>query len=69
VALALLDFEVLAREVPDPQVRLILAKLYEHHLRDFEKALELAQQDLGEEDEAQARRIRRLQGKITKKRR
>jgi hypothetical protein len=63
-ARALADYEALAAEVPDPEVRLELCKLYEHHLRAFQRALEVLERGTGEDDEASARRKNRLLGKL-----
>lgn len=63
-ARALADYEVLAAEVDDADVRLELAKLYEHHVRAFDKALDVLSQGTGEETEAADRRRARLQKKI-----
>jgi hypothetical protein len=63
-ARALADYEQLAAEVDDADVRLELAKLYEHHVRAFDKALGVLSQGTGEEGEAADRRRARLQKKI-----
>jgi len=63
-ARALADYEALAAEVDDPAVRLLLCKLYEHHVRAFDKALGLLSQGTGEESEAMVRRRDRLQKKL-----
>lgn len=63
-ARALQDYEALAAEVDDPAVRLSLAKLYEHHVRGFARALELVNQGTDEPEPAQDRRRARLQRKI-----
>jgi hypothetical protein len=55
---------VLAAEVDDADVRLELAKLYEHHVRAFDKALGVLSRGTGEESEAVDRRRARLQKKI-----
>lgn len=59
-ARALSDFEELSREVDDPAVRFELAKLFEHHAKDFEGALALVQLGTGEDDEELSRRRDRL---------
>jgi tetratricopeptide (TPR) repeat protein len=65
-ALALAHFEAFAAEVDDPGVRLELAKLYEHHVREPISALGWASQGTGEaEAQAEKRRVR-LQKKISK---
>ena len=66
-AQALRDFEQLAGEVDDPAVRLELAKLYEHYLKDPARAREVTLLGTGEADEALARREARLDGKIAKR--
>lgn len=63
---ALVDFEQLLCEVDDPQVRLELAKLYEHHKRCPEQALQLVHQGVTEDEPALARRCARLERKIAK---
>ncbi|EYF02458.1 ribonuclease H-like domain-containing protein [Chondromyces apiculatus] len=63
-ARALKDYEALAAEVDDAGVRLALAKLYEHHVRSFAKALEMVEQGTAETDPAQERRKARLQKKM-----
>jgi hypothetical protein len=63
---ALAHFEELARELSDDDVRLELAKLYEHVVRDPHKALEVVTLGTGESDEAQAKRRARLERKLGK---
>jgi uncharacterized protein YprB with RNaseH-like and TPR domain len=63
-ARALADFEAIVEEVDDPAVRLELAKLYEHHVKAFAKALTCVALGTGEEGEALARRQARLKRKI-----
>jgi len=65
-AAALLDFEALARDVDDPAVRLELAKLYEHHVKAPDKALELLERGTGERAEDAERRRVRLERKARK---
>jgi uncharacterized protein YprB with RNaseH-like and TPR domain len=65
-AQALADFEAFAAEVPDPKVRLDLAKLYEHFVKRPDRALELVDQGTGETVEATDRRRARLQKKLGK---
>lgn len=60
---ALGDYEILAREVSEPGVRLELAKLYEHHAKDYERALRLLEEGTGEDEGALGRRRDRLLGK------
>jgi hypothetical protein len=59
-ARALDDFEALAQEVDDPAVRLELAKLYEHWVKDALRALRLVEAGTGESEQAAARRRARL---------
>lgn len=66
-AAALLDYEAFAEEIDDPGARLELAKLYEHHVKAPEKALELLDQGTGESDEALSRRRARLVKKAEKR--
>jgi uncharacterized protein len=65
-ARALADFETLAASVDDPQVRLELAKLYEHHAKNASRALSLAQAGTGETADQTARREARLARKIAR---
>ncbi len=60
-ARALADFESLSRDVDDPLVRLELAKLFEHHEKDFARALRMVEAGTGEDDEARERRRSRLE--------
>ncbi|HSC89987.1 MAG TPA: ribonuclease H-like domain-containing protein [Polyangiaceae bacterium] len=66
-ARALVEFELLSREVDDPAVRLELCKLYEHHEHAFRSALELLEQGLAEEPEQVEKRRARLQAKERKR--
>jgi hypothetical protein len=66
-ARALADYEALAAEVDDPAVRLLLCKLYEHHVKAFASALALVEQGTGEGEEAQEKRRRRLVRKMGRK--
>lgn len=63
-AAALADYEALAREADDPEVRLRLAKLYEHHARDFDKALAVVAHGTGERAALAQRRQNRLVTKL-----
>jgi len=63
-AQALVHFEAFAAEVDDPQVRLELAKLYEHHVREPLSALGWVEQGTSELDEPSARRHARLTRKV-----
>lgn len=65
-ARALADFEALSAELDDPRVRLELGKLYEHHVKEPLKALEVVLQGTGESEEATARRRARLERKIAR---
>jgi uncharacterized protein len=62
-ARALRDFEALAGDVDDAALRLELAKLYEHFVKDPERALQLLGQGTGESDVAVAKRRARLERK------
>jgi hypothetical protein len=64
-AAALADYEELSRILDDPSVRLELTKLYEHWVKAPQQALEWAERGTGERPEAMARRIERLERKIT----
>jgi hypothetical protein len=66
-ARALSDFERLARDVDDPALRLELAKLYEHFVKDPLRALELMERGTGEDEGASAKRRARLQRKAAKR--
>jgi tetratricopeptide (TPR) repeat protein len=66
-ARALADFEALARTVDDPAVRLQLAKLYEHWVRDPGAALAWADQGTGEAPEALRKRRARLAAKLARR--
>ncbi len=61
--MALQDFEKLCECVDDPRIRLELAKLYEHHVKQPERALEFVERGTGETQEATERRRKRLEGK------
>ncbi|HQM12807.1 MAG TPA: hypothetical protein PK140_25635, partial [Polyangiaceae bacterium] len=63
---ALQDFETLEREVDDPGVRLELAKLYEHHLKAYGRAIRVVEQGTTETDSAAQRRKARLRRKIAR---
>jgi hypothetical protein len=63
-ALALADFEAVARKVDDPRVRLELTKLYEHYAKDPARALDVARRGTGERADRAERRARRLGLKI-----
>lgn len=65
-AAALLDFEAFAEDVDDPEVRLELAKLYEHHVKAPDKALRQLERGTGESAEKAARRRARLEKKAAK---
>jgi len=59
-ASALADFESLATSVDDASVRLELAKLYEHWVREPERALHWVDRGTGEEPEQARKRSERL---------
>ena len=65
-AQALAHFEAFAAEVDDPLVRLELAKLYEHHVREPISALGWASQGTSESLEKAEKRRTRLEQKISK---
>jgi hypothetical protein len=65
-ARALADFEALSAELDDPKIRLELAKLYEHHVKQPLRALDLVLQGTGECDGASERRRARLERKIAR---
>lgn len=65
-ARALEDFEKLARDVDDAALRLELAKLYEHFVKDPARALALVDQGTGEAEPAVTKRRSRLLGKRQK---
>jgi uncharacterized protein len=61
---ALADYESAERESNDPAVRLELAKLYEHFLKDPARALAVVGQGTSEDELADSRRTARLQRKL-----
>ncbi len=63
-AAALREYEAILVEVSDPEVRLVLAKLYEHRERAFERALAVLEGGTTETDEATTRRRARLERKV-----
>jgi hypothetical protein len=63
---ALLNFEELAKEVSDDKVRLELAKLYEHVVRDPTRALGCVALGTGEKEDALNKRKARLERKLVK---
>jgi uncharacterized protein YprB with RNaseH-like and TPR domain len=65
-ARALADFEALLGESPDPSVRLELAKLYEHFVKEPARALGLVAQGTSETEEAASRRRTRLERKLAR---
>jgi tetratricopeptide (TPR) repeat protein len=60
---ALADFEALSQELDSPSLRLELAKLYEHFVKEPLKALEIALAGTGETPEQSERRVARLERK------
>lgn len=62
-ARALQDFESLAQSLDDPALRLELAKLYEHFVKDPGRALEILELGTGELESAAEKRRQRLQRK------
>ncbi len=67
-ARALEDFESLAQGLDDPALRLELAKLYEHFVKDPGRALQILDQGTGEAESALEKRRSRLERKQTKTR-
>jgi uncharacterized protein len=65
-ARALQDFEALAQDADDPALRLELAKLYEHFVKDPGRALLLVEQGTGELESAAEKRRQRLERKAKK---
>jgi uncharacterized protein YprB with RNaseH-like and TPR domain len=63
-AQALRDFEAFSAEIDDESVRLDLAKLYEHFVKEPLRALELVEQGTGETPEATQKRRSRLERKL-----
>jgi uncharacterized protein YprB with RNaseH-like and TPR domain len=63
-AQALRDFEALSVEIDDENVRLALAKLYEHFVKEPLRALELVERGTGESPEATQKRRSRLERKL-----
>jgi uncharacterized protein YprB with RNaseH-like and TPR domain len=63
---ALADFEALAATVDDPTIRLELAKLYEHHCREPQRALDCVERGTGETADDQRRRRQRLERKCAR---
>jgi uncharacterized protein YprB with RNaseH-like and TPR domain len=61
---AVADLEAALALAPDPRLRLELAKLYEHHLRDPARALALVVLGTSERPDADTRRRERLTKKI-----
>jgi uncharacterized protein YprB with RNaseH-like and TPR domain len=64
---ALCDFEALSEELDDPALRLELAKLYEHTVKQPLRALELVEQGTGETAQQLQRRRARLLRKLGKR--
>ncbi len=63
-AAALREYEAILVEVSDPEVRLVLAKLYEHRERSYERALAVLEGGTTETDEATTLRRTRLERKL-----
>lgn len=63
-AQALRDFEAFSEEIDDEAVRLDLAKLYEHFVKEPLRALELVERGTGETPEATQKRRSRLERKL-----
>lgn len=65
-AAALSEYEAILAEVDDPEVRLVLAKLYEHRARAYERALAMLELGTTEDTDETARRRARLERKLLK---
>jgi uncharacterized protein len=65
-ARALQDFESLSQDVDDPALRLELAKLYEHFVKDPVRALKVLDEGTGEAESAAEKRRQRLERKAKK---
>jgi uncharacterized protein len=63
---ALRDFEVLASKVDSAGVRLSLAKLYEHYVKDYARALHVTLEGTGEASPSLEKRKVRLQTRVSK---
>lgn len=63
-ALALAEFEASLEAIDAPDVRLELAKLYEHYVKEPLRALSLVEQGTGEAEPALAKRRSRLEAKL-----
>ena len=61
---ALAEFEASLEEIDAPDVRLELAKLYEHYVKEPLRALSLVEQGTGEAEPALAKRRTRLEAKL-----
>jgi hypothetical protein len=64
---ALLEYEAASLEIDDQGLRLELAKLYEHHVKSFARALETCDRGTGEGDAAVEKRRARLEKKLSRK--
>jgi hypothetical protein len=64
ITAALAEYEALLTEVDAPDVRLVLAKLYEHKTRTYDRALALLAAGTTETEEATTRRKKRLERKL-----
>jgi hypothetical protein len=63
-ARALADLEALLSEVDCPASRLALAKLYEHHIKDPKRALDLVSLGIAEDEAGAGKRRARLTRKV-----
>jgi hypothetical protein len=61
---ALTDLEALLAEVDCPIARLDLAKLYEHHIKDAARALDLVSRGVAEDEPHAEKRRNRLERKL-----
>ena len=65
---ALADLEALLGEVDCPIARLDLAKLYEHHVKDAARALDLVARGVAEDEPQSEKRRARLERKLSRQR-
>jgi hypothetical protein len=63
---ALADWERANEAIDDPDLRLRLAKLYEHFCKEPARALEMVERGVGETADAEERRRARLQRKLAR---
>lgn len=63
-AAALREYEAILDEADDPAVRLVLAKMYEHRVRAYDRALAMLAAGTTEDDDATALRRARIERKL-----